>query len=196
MLFGKFEQFGAAAQIPFAPGGDDLDLGVQRVGGQFETHLVIALAGGAMGHGIGAGFLGDLNKALGNQGSRDRGAQQIQPLVDGIGAEHWEHKIAHEFFAQVFDIDIVRAHHLGFGAGWFQLFSLAKIGGEGHDLAAVFGLQPFENDRCIQTAGIGENDFFGCGHECFLCRVRRGRYRFLQIWARLKRVDPRRVHAY
>ena len=48
VLFGKVDQLGPAAQVPFAPWGDDLNLGVERVGGQFETDLVVALAGGAV----------------------------------------------------------------------------------------------------------------------------------------------------
>ena len=48
-----------------------------------------------------------------------------------------------------------------------DLLALAQIGGEGDDLGAIFGLQPFEDDRGVQPAGIGENDFFDVfpGHE-------------------------------
>jgi hypothetical protein len=35
-----------------APGGDDLDVRLQRVGGQLEAHLVVALAGRAVGDGV------------------------------------------------------------------------------------------------------------------------------------------------
>jgi hypothetical protein len=48
--------FGAAGQVPFAPGRDDLDVGVERVGGELEADLVVALAGGAVGDGVGAGL--------------------------------------------------------------------------------------------------------------------------------------------
>ena len=58
VLLGEIQQFRAAGQIPFAPGGDDLDVGVQRIGGQLEPDLIVALAGGAMADGIGAGFGG------------------------------------------------------------------------------------------------------------------------------------------
>ena len=52
--FGEVDQRGAAGQVPFAPGRDDLDVRLQRVIGQLEAHLVVALAGGAMGDGVGA----------------------------------------------------------------------------------------------------------------------------------------------
>ena len=69
-----------------------------------------------------------------------------------------------KLFAHIFDIDIGRAHHLGFGAGGLQLFALTQIGSKGYNLTAVFRLQPFENDRGIKSAGIGENNFFRDKH--------------------------------
>ena len=77
MFFGKFDQFSPAGQVPFPPWRDHLDVGVQRIGRQFETNLIVALACRAMRNGVGAGFGGDFNKALGNQRARDGGAQQV-----------------------------------------------------------------------------------------------------------------------
>ena len=165
VLFGKLNQLGAAGQIPFPPRGDDLNIGVQRIGRQFKPHLVVALACGAMGHRIGALGHGDLDQAFGNQRPRNRGAQQIKALVNRIGAKHREDEIPHELFAHVFDVDRARAHHLGLGAGRFQLFALAQVGGKGHDLAAVFHLQPLENDRGIEPSGIGKNDLLRRRHD-------------------------------
>ena len=163
---GEFQQLGARGQIPEPPRRDDLDLGVERIGRQLEAHLIIALAGCAMADGIGAGHRCNLDQPLGDQGPRDRGAEQIQPLVKRIGAEHRENEIAHEFLAQIFDEDVrLRdTQHLGLGAGGFQLFALTQIGGEGHDLATIFGLQPFQDDRGVEAAGIGKNNLFRCGH--------------------------------
>jgi hypothetical protein len=33
-----------------------------------------------------------------------------------------------------------------------------EVGGEGDDLRLVFGLQPLEDDRGVEAAGIGEHD--------------------------------------
>ena len=60
-----------------------------------------------MGDGVGAGFLGDLDEAFGDQRARDRGAQKVQPLVNRIGAEHWKNEVAHKFLAHVFDEDVL-----------------------------------------------------------------------------------------
>ena len=87
---GEFQQLGAAGQIPFPPGRDHLDVGLERVIAQLEAHLVVALAGGAMGDGVGADFFGDLDLLLGDQGPGDGGAQQIDAFIDRIGAEHGE----------------------------------------------------------------------------------------------------------
>lgn len=50
-----------------------------------EAHLVVALAGGAMGHSVRAHLLGNLNLALGDQRARDGGAQQVGALVQRVG---------------------------------------------------------------------------------------------------------------
>ncbi len=81
--------------------------GLQRVGAELEAHLVVALAGRAVRDGVGAGLACDLDQALGDQRARDRGAEQVFAFVDGVGAEHREHEVAHELFAQVVDEDVL-----------------------------------------------------------------------------------------
>ena len=117
-----------------------------------------------MGHGIGAGFGCNLDQPLRDERPRDGCAKQIKPFIDRVRPEHGKNEVAHEFFAHILDEDLRRTHHLGLPAGRFQLFALAQVGGEGDNLAAIFGLQPFQDDRGVETAGIGENDFLRCGH--------------------------------
>ena len=87
-----------------------------------------------------------------------------------IGTEHREDVIAHKFFAQIFDENMffLDAEQLCLFTGGLQFFTLAKIGSEGHDFAAIGGLQPLENDGRVEAAGIGENNAFdvfnGSGH--------------------------------
>src|SRR5918995_800941 len=76
VLFGEIEQIRAALEWPFAPWSNDLDVGVQGIGGKLEVNLVVALAGRAMGDGTCAGFTGDLDQPLGNQRAGDRSAEQ------------------------------------------------------------------------------------------------------------------------
>ena len=162
----KFQQFGARGQIPLTPRRDHFDVGVQCISGQLEPHLIVALAGCTMGHRVGTGGFCDLNKTLGDQRTRNRGAQQIEALIDRIGAEHREDEIADELFADVLDKDVFRldAQKLCFFARRLQFLALAEIGGKGDNLAAVFGLQPFQDDRSIKATGVGQHNFLGRGH--------------------------------
>ncbi|EXU82302.1 hypothetical protein AX23_14365 [Brucella melitensis 548] len=77
VLFGKFEKLRAALERPVAPWSDDLDVRVQRIGRKLEANLVVALAGRAMGDGVGAGFFGDVDQMLGDQWAGNRCAEQI-----------------------------------------------------------------------------------------------------------------------
>ena len=117
-----------------------------------------------MRNGVGAGLLGDLDEMLGDQRAGDRGAEQIDAFIDGIGAEHREDEIAHEFLAHVLDEDFLDAEHLGLLARRLQLLALAEIGGEGHHLAAISGLQPLQDHRGVETAGIGEDHALDVSH--------------------------------
>ena len=167
VLLGEFDQPRARGQIPFAPGRDHGHVRLERVIGQLEADLVVALAGCAMRNRVGADFLGDLDLLLGDQRARDRGAEQILPLIDRVGAKHREHVIAHEFLAQILDEDVLRldAEQHRLLARGLELLALAEIGGEGHHLAAIGGLQPFQDDRGVEAAGIGQHHLF---HVAFL----------------------------
>ena len=159
VLFGEFEQMRAALERPVAPWSDDLDVRVQRISGKLEAHLIVALAGCAMRNGVGAGLLGNLDEMLGNQRTGNRRAEQINAFIDGIGAEHRENEIAHEFFAYVLNEDFLDAQHFRFLACRFKFFALAEIRGESHNFRAEFRLKPFQDDRGVETARIGEHDF-------------------------------------
>ena len=160
MLFGEGDERVAGGELPFAPGRDDLDVGLERVSRQLEAHLIVALAGRAMGDRVSADLAGDLDQMLGDQRPRDRGAEQVEALVLRVGAEHREHVVAHEFLAHVLDEDVLGldAEQLGLLARGLELLALAEIGGEGDDLRAIFGLQPLEDDGRVQPARIGEDD--------------------------------------
>ncbi len=80
--------------------------GSKRVVAELEAHLVVALAGGAVADGVGARLAGDVDLLLGDQRPRDRGAEQVDALVQRVGAEHREHVVADELLAQVLDEDV------------------------------------------------------------------------------------------
>ena len=158
----ELEQLVAPLERPLPPRRHDLDRRVERVIGELEAHLVVALARGAVTHRVGADLRGDLDLLLGDQRPRDRGAEQVLPLVQRVGAEHREDVVADELLAQVLDEDVVRldAEQQRLLARGRELLALAEVGGEGDDLAAIGGLQPLQDDRGVEPAGIGEDDFF------------------------------------
>ena len=170
VLLGEGEQRLARAEVPFAPRRDDFHVGLERVIGKLEAHLVVALAGGAVGDGIGADFLRDLDLLLGDERPRDGGAEQILALVKRVGAEHRKHVVADEFLAQILDEDVLRldTEHQRLLPRRLEFLALPEIGGKGDDLAAIGGLQPFQDDRGVEAAGIGQHDFF---HVSFVCVV-------------------------
>ena len=137
VLFGEFEQLGTAGQVPFAPGSDHLHVRLQRVIAELEADLVVALAGRAVRHRVGAHLLGDLDLALGDQRPGDGGAEQVLALVQRVGAEHREDEVAHEGLAQIVNEDLLDPEHLGLAPRGFELLALPEVGGEGDDLAAV-----------------------------------------------------------
>src|SRR5690606_30538534 len=93
----KVQKLLATFEFPFAPRRDDLDAGFKRVIAKLEPDLIVALAGCAVAHRIGAGLSRDLDLLLGDQRPRNRGAEKIDALVNGVGAEHREDKVADEF---------------------------------------------------------------------------------------------------
>jgi hypothetical protein len=119
-----------------------------------------------MGDRVGAGLPGDIDEVFGDQRTGDGGAEQVDAFIDGIGAEHREHEVPHEFLADVLDIDLLDAEHLRLLARRLQFFALAEVRGEGHHFGAQFRLQPFEDDRGVETAGIGENDLLHVFMRC------------------------------
>ena len=117
-----------------------------------------------MRHGIRTCLGCDLNQSLGNKRPRNGRSKKVKAFVKSVGAEHWENKIARELFPKIFDINLFDAEHLSFLARRVQFFALAQVSRERNDLAPVLVLEPFQNDRGIETAGIGENDFLWRRH--------------------------------
>ncbi len=66
-------------------------------------------------------------------------------------------KTTDELFAQVVDVDFLDAHGLGLGTGRFDFLALAEVSGEGHHFAVIGILQPLEDHRGVQAAGIRQD---------------------------------------
>ena len=155
---GVLDQLGARGQVPFPPRRDDLDVGLERVIGKLEAHLVVALAGRAVGDGVGADLLRDFDLALGDQGPGDGRAQEVGALVERVGPEHGEDVVTHEHVLKVLDENLLDAQGLGGAPRRPQFLALADVGGECDHLAAIGVLKPAQDDRGVETARVGQHD--------------------------------------
>jgi hypothetical protein len=96
---------------------------------------------------ISTGQVGNLDHSFGDQRSGNRGAEQILALVKRVGPEHWEHEVAHEFLAQILNVDVIggNAELERFRTCCLKFVALAKVSGEGYHLAPIGILQPLQD---------------------------------------------------
>ena len=157
------DQFAAAGigleELGLLPGRDHLDLRVERVIAQLEAHLVVALAGGAVGH-VGRPLgPGRLDLRLGDQRAGQRGAQQVGALVDRVELQRRKDEIAHEFLLHVLHQHLRRPGPGALLANLLQvLHLLAQVQQQGDHLEALSG-HPMHDNRGVQSAGIGQHHF-------------------------------------
>ena len=128
------------------------------IGAKLKSDLVVALACGAMGDGIGFFQTRNVDQMLGDKRPCNRGSKKVLALIDRVGPKHWEDEVADKLFAQVFNMDFLNAEFLGFFPSRFKLLALADISRKGNDLTVVLILQPFQNDRGIEPSRVGQND--------------------------------------
>ncbi len=151
----------AGIDVPLAPGGDDLQIWRNRFVGEFETNLIVAFAGAAVGKAVGAELQRDFRLALAEDGPGHGGAEQVGVLVDGAGAQRGPDVLTDELFAQVFDVRGGGAGGESFFARGFEIFLLADVANHGDDFALIVFFEPGNDDGSVEAAGIGEDYFFG-----------------------------------
>ena len=105
-----------------------------------------------MANRVGPRFTRDLNLAFRDQRPCNRGAEQVKPLIDCIGPKHRENIVANEVFSEILNINLLDPEQFRFFARGLQLLPLSEIGREGHNLASISHLQPFQNDGRIEAA--------------------------------------------
>src|SRR5439155_16571419 len=76
-----------ARHAPLAHGGDDLQIGRQRLDRHVEADLVVAFAGTAVGDVAGAFFARVINQHLRDQWPRQRRGKRVDVLVQRAGLE-------------------------------------------------------------------------------------------------------------
>ena len=139
---GAAGESGAEAFVP--PGSDHFQPGREGGGGEFKAHLIVALAGGPMGDGVGPLGPRDLDHAFGDEGPGDAGAEKILSLVDRPRLQHGKNKIAGKLRAEVVDITFARAGFQGLFFDSVEFLFLSDIRAEGDDFGGIRILQPVQ----------------------------------------------------
>ena len=145
-------------EVPAPPRSEHLHARLEGVVGELEAHLIVALAGGAVGDGVGTFLLHDAELVLGDHRPGQRCPEKILTLVDSVGTHGREDEVGDELVAEV-----ERPHGRSSGGArlafdLWQVFGLADVGDVGHDLAAIRLRDPVQHDRSVEPARIGEHD--------------------------------------
>ncbi len=98
ILFCELDHVVSPFEVPLAPRGDNLDIGVEGVVSEFETDLVIAFSSGPVADGVGICVFSDFDLSFCDERSCDGGSEEVDSFVEGIGAEHGEDVFSDEFF--------------------------------------------------------------------------------------------------
>ena len=90
-----------AAHPPLAHRGDHLQLGVQRGDGRLQPHLVVALAGAAVGDRVATGPPRRLDPQPRDQRPAQRGEQRVAAPVEAVGEDRRQDVVLGELLAGI-----------------------------------------------------------------------------------------------
>ena len=155
--------FLVAGPFPFAHRGDDLERRSERLKGDVEADLIVALAGAAVGDGLGSVFVGRVDHELGDERPAQGGGERILAFVEGAGHEGRPDETIDE---QVAGVDGDGVHGSGFEgllADLLDVLALAQIDREGDDVQVVLFADPGHHDRGVESAAVRQNNFVA-GH--------------------------------
>ena len=164
MLGGVGDHLGPAgkliAETLLTPRGDDFDAGREGGGGEFETDLIIAFAGGPVGDGVGSVLDRGADHAFGDTGTGDGGAEEILAFVDRASLDHGEDVVGREGVFEITD-DAFRGTGLErFFLETVEFLLLSDVGAIGNHVGLVGVFEPGEKDGGVEASGVGHQDFF------------------------------------
>ena len=156
--FGVVDLLVARQAHPDAHRGDDLEPRIERVGRDVEADLVVALARAAVGDGVGALALGDLDEELGDERPGEGRGQRVGALVQRVGLQVRPHEVGHEALAGIDHVGARRAGRHGPPLDALAQRPAAEVDGQRHDLDPVLLLEPGDGDGRVESARVGEDD--------------------------------------
>ena len=148
-----------AAHLPLAHRRDHLEVGRERRDRRLDAHLVVALAGAAVGDRVGVVLARGVAGELGQQGPAERGEQRIAALVAGVRADRRGHVVAGELLLGVHHEALDGPEVEGLLPHRVEVVGrLAQVDAERHDLGVVLVLDPLQHHRGVQAARVEEDD--------------------------------------
>ena len=148
-----------APHRPVAHGRDDLHVGRVREDGRVEPHLVVALAGAAVGDRVAARLARLLDGDLRDQRPAERGEQRVAAAVERVRLDRGQHVLLGELLARVHDeaVDRAEVHRLALD-DLVVLARLAQVERERDHLGAVLVLDPLEHHARVEAAAVEQQD--------------------------------------
>ena len=148
-----------AAHLPRAHRRDHLQLRPERRHRALDPHLVVALAGAAVGDRVAAGLARVLDRELGDQRPAERGEQRVAVAVVGVRLDRRQDVLLRELLARVDDVRLDRAEPPRLALDDLVVLArLAEVDRERHDLGLVLVLDPLEHHARVEAAGVQEQD--------------------------------------
>ncbi len=138
---------------------DRLELGVDRLDGDLEAHLVVALAGAAVRDCVGAKLVCGAHQVLGDQRTRDRGDERVHAFVHGVRLEGLHAVFVRELVACVHDVRFDGAARERAFLDRLEAFAaLADVERDGHHVFAGAVLEVRDGDGGVEAAGVREHN--------------------------------------
>ena len=133
--------------------------GAKRMDGQLEANLIVALAGAAVADRVCAFLERNIYDALCDDRAREGSTEQILALIGCACLDGRNDIVVNKFLGQILDVQLGSAGLERLLLQTVQLSTLTDVAGNRDDLAAVMLLEPRDEYRSIQTAGICQNNF-------------------------------------
>src|SRR5436190_10096471 len=157
-FFGVCNRVMPRLDVPFAPGGNDLELWSERFIGELEPHLIVAFAGATVRHGVCALRESYFHLPFGEQRPADRRTEQVLALVHRAGLDQRPEIFSYEFVSKVFDVALGCAGPDRLFFKSVELIILADVAGHGDDFTTIVFLEPRNDYGRVQAPRIREND--------------------------------------
>jgi len=147
----------AVVKFRDSPGGDDLDIGLQAIEGEFESDLIVTFASAAVGDELAVLASCDFDHSSGNDRAGKGSSKEVDTLVNGVRLHGWIDQLRDELPLQVLQEELLGSDLQGLLAGGLKVLLLSDISHESIDLIPLLD-EPCKNARGIKTTRVSKKD--------------------------------------